>query len=96
MERRQKVYTIDNDTLHVDFTYDEACRVWIGDYPYFEEEPRRTPTGRRWRNVTHDSCPHADGPYGDCGSCTHLVRHEPGDLIGVCFHEALRDADAIL
>lgn len=89
---KQRTYCIDGDTLHITFTYDEASRVWIGDYPYFEEEPRLTSSGRRWQNVTHDECPYAQGSHGDCGTCPHLVRQDPGDLIGVCFHEALKQA----
>lgn len=86
----QRTYCIDGDTMCITFTYDEACGVWLGDYPYFEEEPRLTPSGRQWKNVMHDSCPHAEGTHGDCGTCPHLVRQDPGDLIGVCFHEALK------
>ncbi len=90
MERSHRTFVIDGDRLEVEFVYDEKSRVWIGDYPYFEDEPRRTPGGRWWRNVTHDSCPHAAGVYGDCGTCPHLVRQAPGDLIGVCFHYDLQ------
>lgn len=89
---KMQTYHIDGDTLDVLFEFHEQYGVWIGDYPYFEEEPRLTASGRRWRNVTHDSCPHAEGTHGDCGTCPHLVRQDPGDLIGVCFHEALKQA----
>jgi len=82
-----RTYRIDGDSLEVLFEFREACGAWIGDYPYFKETPRRTPNGRSWRNVTYDSCPHADPEYGDCGTCPHLNREQPHDLIGVCFHE---------
>jgi len=85
-----RTYRIDGDTLDVLFEFHEACGVWIGDYPFFDEEPRRTASGRWWRNVMNDTCPHATGRHGDCGTCTHLVREQPNDLIGVCYHESLR------
>lgn len=90
MNRKRKTFMIDGDALEITYTYDEQCRVWIGDYPYFEEEIRITPGGRRWRNVAHDNCPYADGSHGDCGTCPHLRRQSRSDLIGVCFHDALR------
>ncbi len=85
-----QTYRIDGDILEVLFQFYEAYGVWIGDYPYFDDEPRYTPNGRLWKNVTHDSCPHADPDYKDCGTCPYLVREEAGDLIGVCFHEEMR------
>lgn len=30
---------------------------------------------------------------GGTATCPHLVRQEPGDLIGVCYHDALREAE---
>ena len=85
-----QTYHIDGDTLQVSFELDEPSGAWIGDYPFFEEEPRITPAGRPWCNVTHDSCPYAAGTHGDCGTCPHLVKQSENDLVGVCFHEALR------
>lgn len=85
-----RTYRIDGDTLEVLFEFNEACGVWIGDYPFFEEEPRSTASGRLWRSVINDGCLYATGKYGDCGSCGHLVKEQPNDLIGVCFHEEMR------
>ena len=89
-KRKTRTYCIDGDSLDVSFAFHEQSGAWIGDYPYFEEEPRITPSGRRWRNVTFDDCPHAEGSHGDCGTCIHLKKQSPNDLVGVCFHEALR------
>ena len=85
-----ETYRIDGDQIDVTFTLDTPSGAWIGDYPFFEEEPRMTPSGRPWRNITHDSCPLAAGSYRDCGTCPHLVKQALGDLVGVCFHEALQ------
>lgn len=91
MNKKQlRTYRIDGDTLEVLFELHEQSGAWIGSYPYFDEEPRVTAYGRRWRNVYHDACPHAEGTHGDCGTCVHLKRQNPNDLIGVCFHEGLR------
>lgn len=89
-ETKIRTYRIDGDTLEVLFELHETCGVWIGNYPYFEEEPRYTPNGRLWKNVTYDGCPHADPVYKDCGTCPHLNKEQPKDLIGVCFHEEMR------
>lgn len=85
-----RTYRIDGDVLEVLFEFQEKYSVWIGNYPCFEEEPRRTASGRPWRNVYHDTCRHAEATHGDCGTCIHLKRQNPNDLIGVCFHEGLR------
>lgn len=85
-----ETYRIDGDQIDVIFTLDTFSGAWIGDYPFFEEEPRITPSGRPWRNVTHDNCPFAAGAYSDCGTCPYLIKQASGDLVGVCFHEALR------
>ena len=84
-----RTYRIDGDTIEVSFTFHEQCGRWIGDYPFFEEEPRYTPSGRPWTNVTN-GCPHAAGTHGDCGTCPHLKREQDNDLIVVCFHEEMR------
>ncbi len=86
----KRTYRIDDDKLDVLFEFCEACGAWIGDYPYFDEEPRNTPNGHPWRNVYHDTCRHAESTHGDCGTCIHLRRQNPNDLIGVCFYEGLR------
>lgn len=82
---------VDGDSIAVSFTYDEQFGVWLGEYPFFKEEPRYTPAGRPWRNVSFSECPyHGSSEYNDCGTCHHLKKAESTDLIGVCFHEKLR------
>ncbi len=82
---------VDGDSIAVTFTYDDQFGVWLGEYPFFKEEPRYTPFGRPWRNVSFTECPHHDSSsYNDCGTCHHLKKAEATDLIGVCFHEKLR------
>ncbi len=85
-----RTFCIDGDTLVIPFRYDPIWQMWLGDYPYFEEEPRCTPSGRPWRNVTSTHCPHAAGDEDDCGACPYLVKQADADLIGVCFHEGVR------
>ena len=89
-QTRIRIYHIDGDTLEVLFEFQEPCGAWIGDYPYFEDEPRHTPAGRPWKNVTHDGCLHAQHRMRDCGTCPHLKREQQTDLIGVCYHEKMR------
>lgn len=89
-----RMICVDNDAIRVKFRYDKDWKIWLGDYPYFEEEPRRTPSGRLWKNAGYIECPHADPVSKDCGSCPHFKRENPMDLIGVCFHEALRKGAA--
>ncbi len=86
----KRAFCVDSDTVHVEFLYDEKFDVWIGDFPYFDEEPRLTPNGRRWKNVSSTDCPYADPQYRDCGTCPHLKKQNPTDLIGVCFNDKLR------
>lgn len=90
--RGEKLQTfhIDGDRLTVPYRYDEGARIYIGLFPEFEEEPRYTPNGRPWKSVVSIGCPHAAGEYDDCGSCPHLMKAGPQDIIGVCFHEKLR------
>ena len=85
-----KTFHIDDDQLTVAYHYDEDAKIFIGQFPEFETEPRYTPNGRLWKSVVSDSCPYAAGDYDDCGSCPYLVKEEPKDIIGVCFHERLR------
>ena len=87
-----RTFRIDGDTVSVAFRFDESWKVWLGDYPYFDEEARHTPSGRPWRNVIHEGCPHASIHGETCGACCYLKRQSPGDLIGVCFHDALRQS----
>lgn len=91
MQREQwKTFHIDDDLLTVPYLYDEDAKIFIGQFPEFETEPRFTPNGRPWKSVVSDSCPYAAGDYDDCGSCPYLIKEEPKDIIGVCFHEGLR------
>ncbi len=85
---QMRVFRIDGDELAVRFRLHEKTGHYLGTYPDFLTEPRHTPAGRPWVNVTIDSCPYAPQPDGDCGGCMHLKKEDPGDLIGVCFHEA--------
>lgn len=88
-QNKTRTYRIDGDILEVRFEFDEICKKWIGIYPYFADEPRKTPGGRYWRNVTHTGCPHADSQFQDCGTCSHLVKQNHDDLIGVCYNDHL-------
>lgn len=83
-------FTIDGDTVEVKRVFDEKIGAHIHDYPDFKENPRVTPSGRPWVNVTRDDCPYADDNYGDCGSCKYFISENAGDLIGVCNNEQLR------
>ena len=85
-----KTFRIDDDVLTVSYHYDQDTALFIGQFPEFEEEPRYTPHGRPWKNAVSTGCPYAAGDYDDCGSCPYLVKAEPTDIIGVCFHERLR------
>jgi len=87
---KMRVFTLDGDALSVCFRYDAAFDVYLGSYPDFLGEPRYTPNGRPWKSVVEEGCPYADPKYRDCGTCPHLKKEDPGDLIGVCFHEAYR------
>ena len=87
---QRRAFRIDDDMLMVPYHYDRDTALLIGQFPAFEEEPRYTPNGRPWRNAVSTGCPYAAGDYDDCGSCPYLVRTDPRDLIGVCFHEKLR------
>ncbi len=82
-----RTYYIDGDTVEVLFTYDEESQRYIGSYPDFEQEPRYTPNGRPWVNVTHTGCPYADQEYDDCGSCDYIEKENSSDLIGVCMND---------
>jgi len=91
MQTLKKKITIDNDTVEIEFRFDELWNVWLGDWPFFAEEPRYTPNGRPWHNVTHEGCPYAScSQSGDCSGCPHFKRQNPKDMIGVCFNDALK------
>lgn len=89
-QTKLKSFSLDGDTIEVAFHYDRDFDVWHGDYPDFFEQPRHTPTGRPWVEVTKDDCPYSTGEYGDCGGCRHLRKQDDTDLIGICMHEALK------
>lgn len=86
---KRKTFRVDSDQFTVSFCYDEDAKIFIGQYPSFEEEPRYTPNGRPWKNAVSTGCPYAAGDYDDCGSCPNLVKADQTDLIGVCFHERM-------
>ena len=41
-----KTFRIDGDRFTVPYYYDEGAKIFIGQFPSFEEEPRYTPSGR--------------------------------------------------
>lgn len=86
-----RTFRIDDDMLTVPYHCDKDTGLLIGQFPEFEEEPRYTPNGRPWKNAVSTGCPYAAGGYDDCGSCPHLIKADPRDIIGVCFHEKLRN-----
>ena len=86
-----KTFRIDGDRFTVPYYYDEGAKIFIGQFPSFEEEPRYTPSGRPWKNAIHIGCPYAAGDYDDCGYCPHLIKEDPRDIIGVCNHERMRN-----
>lgn len=87
-----KTFCVDDDLLTVPYHYDEGAKIFIGQFPEFDVEPRYTPNGRPWKNVVSDNCPYAAGDYHDCGSCPYLTKDGPKDIIGVCFREELHGA----
>ena len=84
-----RTFRIDDDMLTVPYHCDKDTGLLIGQFPAFEEEPRYTPNGRPWKNAVSTGCPYAAGGYDDCGSCPYLIKADPRDIIGVCFHERL-------
>lgn len=86
-----RTFCVDGDSIAVTFRYDEQWKTWIGEYPFFKEEPRYTPSGRPWRNAVHTECiHHGGGKHNDCGTCRYFTKGTPMDLIGVCFNDKLR------
>lgn len=57
VEYKTRSISVDDDVIEVRFHYDELCGVWLGDYPYFAEEPRWTPNGRPWMNACYTEVP---------------------------------------
>lgn len=88
---KTKTYRLDGDLLQTTLRFDPQCSLWFEDYIDFENEPRYTPNGRRWRSATDIGCPYADPKFRDCGTCLMLRKQHSKDLIGVCFHEELRN-----
>ena len=86
---KTRLYRLDGDTVEVSFNYDENQNRFFGNYPDFSENPRRTPSGKSWVNVTLDGCKFADSEFGDCGSCPYFRCEKDGDLIGICENENL-------
>lgn len=85
-----RVFRLDGDEVTVRFRLHEKSGRYLGVYPDFTTEPRRTPGGRPWVNVYIEDCPYAPEPFNDCGGCEHMKKEKSGDLIGVCFHDAHR------
>ncbi len=85
-----KTFSLDGDIIEVKFRLDAECDVWHGDYPDFIENPRYTPGGRPWINVTKDDCEYSTSEYGDCGGCEHLMKQDESDLIGVCMSNKMK------
>lgn len=83
-------FVIDGDICEIVFKYDSGSQRYIGDYPDFELNPRKTANGFWWVNATQDSCVKGVHKYYpeekclDCGSCSHFTTEKAGDLIGVC------------
>ncbi len=87
---RTRVYKLDGDVVETVFRYDAEFDIWVEDYVDFENVPRYTPNGRRWRSVTTTNCVYANPEFKDCGTCPYLCKEKTDDLIGVCFNEHLR------
>lgn len=91
-QTKTRVYRLDGDNLEAFSHLDPPTGLWIEDYIDFESTPRYTPAGRPWKSVTTTDCPYSHPVYRDCGTCPMLLKEQPGDLIGVCEHPALRRA----
>lgn len=87
---KHKTFSLDGDTIEVKFRLDIECNVWHGEYPDFIENPRYTPSGRPWFNVTKDDCEYSTSEYGDCGGCEHLIKQDDLDLLGVCMNNKMK------
>ncbi len=85
-----RTYVVDGDSVEITYTYDESRNRYFGEFPDFEVSPRYTSEGRPWVNVLSTGCEFAEGEYDDCGSCRHILRQRPKDLIGVCQCDSLK------
>ncbi len=90
VKKEVREFLVDEDSIHIEFVYDEQFDVWIGDFPCFEDEPRITKNGRLWKNVSFTGCPFAPAEFRDCGTCSYLRKQNHMDLIGVCFNDELK------
>lgn len=73
-DRKIRRFTMDGDTVEVEFVYDSQYDRCYGEYSVFEETPRYTPAGRPWKNVFETDCAHGDSEFGDCGGCSYFRR----------------------
>ena len=92
-KERRRIFRMDDDTVEVTFVFDNESGIYLGEFPDFAEEPRYTPSGKPWVNVTNDSCQYAENEYSDCGSCRFFSCEKSGDLIGICENELLRKGE---
>ena len=83
---KKRIFSLDGDEVEVIFYYDESCGKHLGDYPDFESDPRYTPTGRPWVDVTMIGCQYSENEEQDCGSCHYLQKEKANDIIGICTH----------
>lgn len=87
VEYKIRTITVDDDSIEIRYRYDEMCGVWLGDYPYFVEEPRWTPSGKPWVNAHNNDCLYEEYSGRECADCPYFKREKPNDRIGVCFYE---------
>ena len=84
-----RLYQLDSDAVEVVFYHNEELDRYFGEYPDFSDDPRYTPGGFPWVNVT-GGCDYSDDEDIDCGSCRFFVSENKGDLIGICKNEKLK------
>ena len=92
-DRKKCLFSVDGDTVEVEFVYDPKLKRWYGEYPVFEEMPRHTPSGRPWKNVFQSDCAYGDSQLGDCGGCSYFRRENPGDVVAVCFCDEMKQKE---
>ncbi len=88
-KEKKRLYQLDSDTIEVVFYYNEKSDRYFGEYPDFSEDPRHTPSGFPWVNVT-GGCDYSGDEDTDCGSCQFFICENKGDLIGICKNEKLK------
>lgn len=91
MERTQ-TFNLDGLDFEINFTFDKAANMYIGDYAEFEEKQVYSPNGRPIVTAARDGCRHNTyrGKFADCGSCKFFKTENKNDLIGFCTNEALK------